>query len=535
MKRFLAFAASALAGLAAITTSPTQALAQTFTSTQYIDIPDSGVANPYLTQITVSGVAFPITYVSVTLRGLSHANAYDVNVLLVSPSGQKIMLMNQVGGVAGNATLTFVPDETARLSRDFVNIASGVYSCSAYNTSTSLPAPAPAAPYGNSLASLLVGTDANGEWSLYVFDSTDPDGGNIAGGWSITFNDRSFSPANSSFTYQGRVTSGGVPINGDANVRFTLCNDPTAPTATAAVAQAITQGFTNISDGLINAPLNFGVSLDTTQPFWLQLEVESPIGSGFVALSPRQPLTAAPKARVAQKALNATNANHAEAAEFARSATSASSAIFATSAGSATTATTAAQLAAGRARIRGDSGAAFNSPGIWFASPINAPVDRSFIGQRNDDAVGIFNGGWNLLVHSNGNVAIGDQSGTAPSQRLTVSGNVLANNVAVPSSGRFKHNVAPMTDALDRLLQLEGVTFDWNPEFAKDRPGREHDIGFVAEDVAKIFPEVVFYDADGKVTGMDYSRLTAVAVQAIKQQQAKFSAELQAKQRELDD
>lgn len=119
-----------------------------------------------------------------------------------------------------------------------------------------------------------------------------------------------------------------------------------------------------------------------------------------------------------------------------------------------------------------------------------------------------------MRITGRGNVGIGTSS---PSQRLTVNGNVLANNVAVPSSIRFKDHVSVMDDALASLLKLEGVRFDWKPEWAKQRPGREHDIGFVAEDVAKVFPEVVFYDEDGNVTGMDYSRLTAVAVQAIKQ------------------
>ncbi|HEX8875718.1 MAG TPA: tail fiber domain-containing protein [Phycisphaerales bacterium] len=70
------------------------------------------------------------------------------------------------------------------------------------------------------------------------------------------------------------------------------------------------------------------------------------------------------------------------------------------------------------------------------------------------------------------------------------------------------------------MLKLEGVRFDWKPQWAKERPGREHDIGFVAEDVEKVFPEVVFYDENGNVTGMDFSRLTAVAVQAIKELKA---------------
>ena len=135
-----------------------------------------------------------------------------------------------------------------------------------------------------------------------------------------------------------------------------------------------------------------------------------------------------------------------------------------------------------------------------------------------------------MRINGRGNVGIGTST---PSQRLTVAGNVLANNVAVPSSGRFKHNVVPMADALEKVLRLDGVTFDWNDEFAMDRPGREHDIGFVAEDVAKIFPEVIFYGDDGLVTGMDYSRLTAVAVSAIKQQQAQRNADKAAFEAEL--
>jgi len=131
---------------------------------------------------------------------------------------------------------------------------------------------------------------------------------------------------------------------------------------------------------------------------------------------------------------------------------------------------------------------------------------------------------------NNGNVGIGTIS---PTQRLHVNGNVLANNVAVPSSIRFKDRVEPMDDALANLLKLSGVRFDWKPEYAKARPGREHDIGFVAEDVEKIFPEVVFRDEEGNVTGMDYSRLTAVAIEAIKQQHALVASKLAAFESEL--
>lgn len=172
-----------------------------------------------------------------------------------------------------------------------------------------------------------------------------------------------------------------------------------------------------------------------------------------------------------------------------------------------------------RARGGAPGGFGANNNGFTFSTPGD---DDSGVFSLGDNQVSIYNNATEVVRVTGGNVGIGTP---APSQRLTVNGNVLANNVAVPSSGRFKDHVVPMDDALRNLLKLEGVRFDWKPEWAAQRPGREHDIGFVAEDVAKIFPEVVFRDDQGNVTGMDYSRLTAVAVQAIKQQQA---------QRELD-
>lgn len=105
-------------------------------------------------------------------------------------------------------------------------------------------------------------------------------------------------------------------------------------------------------------------------------------------------------------------------------------------------------------------------------------------------------------------------------------GSISATGTITPSSGRLKENVVPMADALERLLALDGVRFDWTEEEAAKRGGKVHDIGFIAEKVAQEFPEVVFRDESGEVIGMDYARLTAVTVQAIKQQQAKFEAEL---------
>ena len=58
----------------------------------------------------------------------------------------------------------------------------------------------------------------------------------------------------------------------------------------------------------------------------------------------------------------------------------------------------------------------------------------------------------------------------------------------------------------------------------------KHDIGMIAEEVGKVVPEVVSYDENGKdARGIDYARLTAVLVEAVKQQER----EIQQQQRQI--
>lgn len=538
-----ALVASAL--FAVLTVCTPGAHAQTYSNTAPINFASSisdGRATLYPSPISVLNAPASIGYVSVTLKNYSHTWADDVNVLLVSPTGQKILLMANTNGTgdAVNDTLTFIPDGTAMLPLNNTNVESGLYACSVYNAPASLPSPAPAGPYGTSL-SPLIGTNANGTWNLYVWDDVPSSvDGTFAGGWSISFNQTPALPVPTAFTYQGVLSSAGAPIAGSANVRFTLCNSPTVLPSVAAVAPAITRSFTGITAGQLTTSLDFGSVIDTNQALWLSIEVDSPPGSGFVTLSPRQPLTPVPRARLASIAAVATTAQSVPWSAITGVPANVSSAFSPWNPGLEEISYTLGRVGIGIASpdfslhvasnddtqiaLTGGPAVGGNaSPRTWSIQssatvyPVGSQLNGSFqIVDRSASAS-------RMLIDFDGNVGIGT---TTPTQRLTVAGNVLANNIAVPSSGRFKHNVAPMTDALDKLLKLEGVSFDWNPDFAKDRPGREHDIGFVAEDVAKVFPEVVFYDAEGKVTGMDYSRLTAVAIQAIKQQQAKFAAEL---------
>ena len=68
---------------------------------------------------------------------------------------------------------------------------------------------------------------------------------------------------------------------------------------------------------------------------------------------------------------------------------------------------------------------------------------------------------------------------------------------------------------MDTVKSLRGVTYDW-------KGTGQADVGFIAEEVGAIVPEVVSFGKDGRAEGIDYGRLTSVLVEAMKQQQGEI-------------
>ncbi|MBY0113133.1 MAG: tail fiber domain-containing protein [Phycisphaerales bacterium] len=357
-------------------------------------------------------------------------------------------------------------------------------------------------------------------------------------------------PGSVSFTYQG-VLKG---QNGPVDMRFTLFSAPSGGAPVGAVTQVA--GITTDPQGVFTALVQPG-TIDASRPLWIEVGV-APAGSGvFTTLTPRQPLTAAPVASVAHTAgtaLTATSASSVPWSGITGVPVSVSNPFSPWVAGAGNSISyTAGNVGIGttspvtKLHIQGDLNTVNVSPlistlslidsrsggyfqfmsdtgsetGLIFGRSNFGPVESGIIYNNPASPGGLqFRTGNNIArmtINSAGNVGIGTDT---PAQRLTVVGNIQASGTITPSSVRLKDHIAPMSDAMEKLLQLEGVRFDWKPEQAKERGGRVHDLGFVAEEVAKVFPEVVFRDAEGNVTGMDYSRLTAVAVQAIKQLKA---------------
>lgn len=224
-------------------------------------------------------------------------------------------------------------------------------------------------------------------------------------------------------------------------------------------------------------------------------------------------------------------------------------------------------LVNGRLRSDNDDG------GLWVAS------DR-FVGGHSTDMIGFYNSGWALSVTRDGNVGIG--TAQPGDHRLCVSGSTLIEGMlwaaggihygwdhrwrsiqntwddrcasidaGAISDGRLKAALRPIRDAVATVSRLAGVRYRWGAAgldyFTRDIPTSivagpgatqeqnealwqsEHRkkvdemsgeyLGLVAQDVEAVLPEVVEEDADG-VKRIRYSHLTAVLIEAVKEQQA---------------
>ncbi|MCA2507892.1 MAG: hypothetical protein IM553_02050, partial [Microcystis sp. M57BS1] len=65
---------------------------QTYTQVSTINISDNTAANPYPSSLTLSGVNGTITGVTVTLYNINHTYPDDIDILLVGPQGQTVIL-----------------------------------------------------------------------------------------------------------------------------------------------------------------------------------------------------------------------------------------------------------------------------------------------------------------------------------------------------------------------------------------------------------------------------------------------------------
>ncbi len=166
---------------------------------------------------------------------------------------------------------------------------------------------------------------------------------------------------------------------------------------------------------------------------------------------------------------------------------------------------------------KGVVGVSNTSFGVWGISSTSIGVLGSsnfsdgVHGDSQSGTGGYFSSssGYGLIVAS-GNVGIGT---LGPTERLDVAGNVAATAFLYSSDERLKKDVQPLTHALENILSVHGVSYNWrNPK----PDGKDHlQIGVIAQQVRKVYPEAVEEDSTGFLK-VNYPVLIAPMIEALR-------------------
>ncbi len=101
-------------------------------------------------------------------------------------------------------------------------------------------------------------------------------------------------PTDRSFTYQGQLKKAGLPLNGTADVVFTLWD---AAAGGSQVGLTLSVPGASLLQGLFTVDLDFGASAFNGEGRWLEIQVRNPAGAGaYTTLAPRQPILPTPYA-----------------------------------------------------------------------------------------------------------------------------------------------------------------------------------------------------------------------------------------------
>jgi hypothetical protein len=159
----------------------------------------------------------------------------------------------------------------------------------------------------------------------------------------------------------------------------------------------------------------------------------------------------------------------------------------------------------------------YNSALGWYAGPDHNSTSLNFATAIGAGAVASQS---NALVlggplGSGANVNVGIGTAT-PANVFTIAqgaGQAVADGWATYSSRRWKTNIQTLDGALEKVEQLRGVSYEL-------KANGKHEVGVIAEEVGAVVPEIVTWDKNGTdAQSVDYSRLTALLIEATKEQQ----------------
>src|SRR3989338_6585981 len=142
-----------------------------------------------------------------------------------------------------------------------------------------------------------------------------------------------------------------------------------------------------------------------------------------------------------------------------------------------------------------------------------APLHVGAAGQTKTGGLILNTGGASYgLIVDKGNVGIGTVN---PSAKLEVSGDVKATGIYYSSDQRIKRDIKPIFNALEKIKQLNGVSFKWIEDGSAQ-------IGFIAQEIETVFPEAVSTDKNSGYKSVQYGNLTAPLLEAVKELNLKY-------------
>ena len=96
------------------------------------------------------------------------------------------------------------------------------------------------------------------------------------------------------------------------------------------------------------------------------------------------------------------------------------------------------------------------------------------------------------------------------------------------SDKRLKENIEVIPDAVNKVKQIKGISFDWKENISDVTSKTGHDIGVLAQDIEAVLPELVT-TRDSGYKAVSYEKIVALLIEAIKEQQLQID-ELKSKQ-----
>jgi len=122
------------------------------------------------------------------------------------------------------------------------------------------------------------------------------------------------------------------------------------------------------------------------------------------------------------------------------------------------------------------------------------------------------------FLSASSNVDVGGDVAVAGNITLPAGQTVQAGEFLTYSERALKTNIEPVSNALGMVQKMQGVTY-------KLKTSGKSEIGFIADDMANVAPEVCGFHENGNPSGINYGRLTSVLVEAIKSQQDQIKAQ----------